>query len=78
MNGAGPPQLSTATLVAALNRQLFATTSAEKYATFFFGLFNEETSTLTYTNAGHLPPLLLRGSERGTAGPDRDRGRRVR
>ena len=46
----------------ALNRQLFATTSAEKYATFFFGLFNEETSTLTYTNAGHLPPLLLRGA----------------
>ncbi len=62
VNGAGPHQLSTAALVGALNRQLFATTSAEKYATFFFGLFNEETSTLTYTNAGHLPPLLLRGA----------------
>jgi sigma-B regulation protein RsbU (phosphoserine phosphatase) len=45
-----------------LNRQLYATTSPEKYATFFFGLFNEETSALTYTNAGHLPPLLLRGT----------------
>jgi sigma-B regulation protein RsbU (phosphoserine phosphatase) len=61
MNGNGPA-LSTATLVATLNRQLFATTSAEKFATFFFGLFNEDTNTLTYTNAGHLPPLLLRGS----------------
>ncbi len=62
MNGDGPTHFSTAKLVGALNRQLYATTSAEKYATFFFGLFDEETSTLTYTNAGHLPPLLLRGA----------------
>jgi sigma-B regulation protein RsbU (phosphoserine phosphatase) len=61
-NGAGPLHLSTAKLVAALNRQLYATTSPEKYATFFFGIFNEETGALTYTNAGHLPPLLLRGT----------------
>lgn len=60
-NGSGP-QPSTAKLVGTLNRQLFATTSAEKYATFFFALFNEETNALTYTNAGHLPPLLLRGA----------------
>jgi phosphoserine phosphatase RsbU/P len=61
-NGGGPPHFSTAKLVGTLNRQLFATTSAEKYATFFFALFNEETNALTYTNAGHLPPLLLRGN----------------
>jgi sigma-B regulation protein RsbU (phosphoserine phosphatase) len=62
MNGSGPAHPSTAKLVGTLNRQLYATTSAEKYATFFFALFNEETSALTYTNAGHLPPLLLRGN----------------
>lgn len=60
-NGYGPPKISTARLVATLNRQLYATTSPEKYATFFFALFNEDTSALTYTNAGHLSPLLLRG-----------------
>jgi sigma-B regulation protein RsbU (phosphoserine phosphatase) len=61
VNGDGPA-FSAAKLVGTLNRQLYATTSAEKYATFFFALFNEETSTLTYTNAGHLPPFLLRGA----------------
>jgi sigma-B regulation protein RsbU (phosphoserine phosphatase) len=61
-NGSGPPKLSTARLVSTLNRQLYATTSPEKYATFFFALFNEDTSALTYTNAGHLSPLLLRGA----------------
>src|ERR1700759_3475403 len=43
VNGSGPPHFSTSKLVGTLNRQLFATTSAEKYATFFFALFNEET-----------------------------------
>ena len=52
--------LSTSQLVASLNRQLYATTSAEKYATFCMGLYDESTSLLTYTNAGHLPPLLVR------------------
>ena len=45
-----------------LNRQLYATTAPEKYATFYFALYDEMTHTLTYTNAGHLAPMLLRGS----------------
>jgi sigma-B regulation protein RsbU (phosphoserine phosphatase) len=53
-------RLSTATLVAQLNRQLYAHTSSEKFATFFFGLYHEETRTLTYTNAGHVQPIILR------------------
>jgi sigma-B regulation protein RsbU (phosphoserine phosphatase) len=52
--------LSTSRLVSNLNRQLYATTSPEKYATFFLGVYNEAASTFTYTNAGHLPPLLVR------------------
>jgi len=61
-NGAAPRHYSTATLVSNLNRQLYATTAPEKYATFYFALYDESTCVLTYTNAGHLAPILLRGS----------------
>jgi sigma-B regulation protein RsbU (phosphoserine phosphatase) len=55
--------LHAANLVSALNKQIYAHTSPEKYATFFFGLFDEPSRTLTYTNAGHLSPLLFRRQE---------------
>jgi sigma-B regulation protein RsbU (phosphoserine phosphatase) len=55
--------LSAAKMVATLNRQLYATTSAEKYATFYFALYDEALHTLTYTNAGHLAPMLLHGND---------------
>jgi sigma-B regulation protein RsbU (phosphoserine phosphatase) len=55
--------VSTSNLVSHLNKQLFADTSPEKYATFYLGVYEEATSTLTYTNAGHLPPLLIRNGE---------------
>jgi sigma-B regulation protein RsbU (phosphoserine phosphatase) len=58
-----PSGISTAAVVAQLNRQLYANTSPEKYATFFFGIYDENSRILTYTNAGHLPPLLLHDSE---------------
>lgn len=56
----GSPHLSTAMMVSRLNKQLYANTSPEKYATFYFALYDEQTQKLTYTNAGHLPPILLR------------------
>jgi sigma-B regulation protein RsbU (phosphoserine phosphatase) len=56
------PHFSTAALVANLNKQLYATTAPEKYATFYFALYDDPTHSLTYTNAGHLSPLLLRGN----------------
>jgi phosphoserine phosphatase RsbU/P len=55
--------VSTSRLVSNLNRQLHATTSSEKYATFCLGVYDESVSRFTYTNAGHLPPLLVRGGE---------------
>lgn len=63
--GAGydPPQVSTARLVSNLNQQLYASTAPEKYATFFFSVYDEARSELVYTNAGHLPPLLVRGGK---------------
>jgi sigma-B regulation protein RsbU (phosphoserine phosphatase) len=52
--------LSTAEVVSRLNLQLYENTPREKYVTFFFGVYDAATRTLTYTNAGHLPPVLLR------------------
>ena len=57
----GNAAVTPANTVARLNRLLYASTSPEKYATFFFGLYSEHTRRLTYTNAGHLPPLLIHG-----------------
>jgi sigma-B regulation protein RsbU (phosphoserine phosphatase) len=64
MNGEPRRPLVAARLVSELNRQLYAHTAPEKYATFFFAMYDDETGTLTYTNAGHLPPVLIRA---GTA-----------
>jgi sigma-B regulation protein RsbU (phosphoserine phosphatase) len=55
--------LDSSQVVSKLNKQIYAHTSPEKYATFFFAMFDEPTRTLTYTNAGHLSPLLLRKGE---------------
>lgn len=62
-NGNSGAPLSAAKMVSLLNRQLFATTSPEKYATFYFALYDEERHALTYTNAGHLAPMLLHGND---------------
>jgi phosphoserine phosphatase RsbU/P len=62
-NGRQPQPLDTSGLVEQLNKQLYANTSPEKYATFCFGLYDEARSVLKYTNAGHLPPILMRQGE---------------
>ena len=36
---------------------------SQKYATFFFGVHDERSRLLTYTNAGHLPPLLVHNGD---------------
>jgi sigma-B regulation protein RsbU (phosphoserine phosphatase) len=61
--GNGARSMDAASLVSALNQQIYAYTAPEKYATFFFALFDEPSRTLTYTNAGHLSPLLFRNEE---------------
>jgi phosphoserine phosphatase RsbU/P len=52
--------LSTATVVERLNRQLFAASPPEKYATFFYAVYDATTRRLAYTTAGHPPPVLFR------------------
>ena len=59
-NGGKQVPPSTAALVSRLNQQLFAFTPPEKFATFYFALYDDTTGLMTYTNAGHLPPILVR------------------
>lgn len=47
-------------LVSSMNRLLHVSTDAASYATFFYAQFDEETNLLTYVNAGHNPPMLIR------------------
>ncbi len=49
----------TCDLVAKLNRHLFRNTSDDRYATFFYAVYDEQARTLTYTNAGHLAPFFV-------------------
>jgi len=53
-------QFSTARIVDRLNRQIYANTPLEKYVTFFFAVYDARTRSLSYTNAGHLAPILFR------------------
>ncbi len=45
---------------ARLNRLLCRKIPANRFVTFFFGVLDPGTHTLTYTNAGHNPPVVLR------------------
>ncbi len=60
--GPGVDDLETAAarVVAEANRQLCAGTAPEKFATLFFGIYDEPSRRLHYCNAGHLPPILCR------------------
>ena len=60
-NGDVDGGLSPGLLMATLNYQLFRSTPPEKYATMFLACYDAASSALTYSNAGHLPPLLLGG-----------------
>lgn len=50
---------SPATLLSLLNHQLYISTPAAKYATLFLTTFDDRRKTLTYSNGGHLPPIVL-------------------
>jgi sigma-B regulation protein RsbU (phosphoserine phosphatase) len=46
-------------ILSMLNRHLYRSTQPEKYATLFLAHYDVDTAQLTYSNAGHLPPLVL-------------------
>jgi phosphoserine phosphatase RsbU/P len=43
----------------AVNRTFFDSTETSRYATLFFGIYEEASSRLRYANCGQLPPVLL-------------------
>ncbi len=60
VDGAPRPCISTSRFVSELNRHVHAFTSPEKYSTFCFGVYDDLSGVFSYTNAGHLPPILIR------------------
>ncbi len=52
-------EVSAATMLSLLNHQLYESTPPEKYATLFLGIYDGQQRKLTYSNAGHLPPVIL-------------------
>jgi len=51
--------LDTAHLVSRVNEHLFQTTSEDRYATLFYGVYDPQARKLHYTNAGHVAPLFV-------------------
>ena len=52
-------EISPSRLLSLLNHQLFHSTPMEKYATLFLAMYEGDERRLTFSNAGHLPPLVL-------------------
>jgi sigma-B regulation protein RsbU (phosphoserine phosphatase) len=49
-----------AALLGIVNRQVYASSLTNRYATLFYGVFDGVAGTLRYVNAGHFPPMVLR------------------
>src|SRR5262249_60246528 len=49
-----------------LNKLVFESSDANRYATFFYGELDLASQSLTYVNAGHNPPMLFRHADGGS------------
>lgn len=49
-------------VLAAVNRHFFESTAAERFATLFFGIYDDGTRRIRYVNCAHVSPFLLRAS----------------
>jgi sigma-B regulation protein RsbU (phosphoserine phosphatase) len=49
-----------ATILRAVNRQVYGSSLSDRYATLFYGVFDPQSRTLRYVNAGHNPPMVIR------------------
>jgi sigma-B regulation protein RsbU (phosphoserine phosphatase) len=54
-------EISPGALLGLLNHQLYHSTPPEKYATLFLGIYDGRSRRLTYSNGGHLPPIVIAG-----------------
>ncbi|MDZ4185789.1 MAG: SpoIIE family protein phosphatase [Desulfuromonadales bacterium] len=60
MKGTAAANLTLAEVLARVNQELCLENDSMMFVTVFCGLLNIRTGELSYSNAGHLPPLLLR------------------
>lgn len=58
-SGLSGAEMSSGAMLSLLNHQLYQSTPAEKYATLFLGIYDAHDRKLTYSNGGHLPPIIL-------------------
>jgi phosphoserine phosphatase RsbU/P len=56
-------ETNVAGVVERVNSQIYSYTAANKFATFFYALYNDHLQTFTYCNAGHNPPLYFNGGK---------------
>ena len=59
LTGINGAETSPGLLLSLLNHQLFESTPTEKYATLFLGTYDATRHRLTYSNGGHLPPIIV-------------------
>lgn len=52
-----------AALMSHINRLVYESSTSNRYATFFYAEYDPATRMLSYVNAGHNPPLILRSTE---------------
>jgi sigma-B regulation protein RsbU (phosphoserine phosphatase) len=51
------------TLMRHVNRLVYESSTMNRYATFFYAEYDPHSRVLAYVNAGHNPPIILRGNE---------------
>ena len=56
-----PPELSP--LMVNLNRLIYDASPSNRYATFFYGVYDPKSGEFMYVNGGHNPPMVFRGGE---------------
>jgi len=49
-----------AALLKVVNHQVYTSSSKDRYATLFYGVFDSSAHILRYVNAGHNPPVVVR------------------
>ena len=54
------PQATASWVCGRVNEVLCSNLAADKFVTLFYGILDAQARTLQYSNAGHLPPLLVR------------------
>src|SRR5262249_20830265 len=57
------PNSGLAGLMNNVNQLVYEASASNRYATFFYGQYDRATRRLDYVNAGHNPPVVLRGTD---------------